>query len=126
MNDKVQSSTEAFDKALSEPSANEQYVLRLYVTGMTPQSSQAIQNLRAICDEYLDGQYLLEVIDIYQQPMLAKTEQIVAAPTLDKKWPPPMRRLIGNLSDRERVLAGLNIRRKLTNGIGDGPSLAHS
>ena len=85
------------------------YVLRLYVTGMTPRSARAINNLRAICDEYLEGRYDLEVIDIYQQPVLAKGEQIVAAPTLIKKLPLPMRRIIGDMSNRDHVLLGLDL-----------------
>jgi circadian clock protein KaiB len=88
---------------------NERYVLRLYVTGMTPRSARAVSNLRAICDEYLEGRYDLEVIDIYQQPVLAIGEQIVAAPTLIKKLPLPMRRIIGDMSNRDRVLVGLDL-----------------
>ena len=87
----------------------ERYVLRLYVTGMTPRSARAVKNLRAVCDEYLDGRYDLEVIDIYQQPVLTKGEQIIAAPTLIKKLPLPMRRIIGDMSNRERVLVGLDL-----------------
>jgi circadian clock protein KaiB len=87
----------------------ERYVLRLFVTGMTPRSAQAIKNLQAICDEYLDGRYELDVIDIYQQPDLTKGEQIVAAPTLIKSLPLPIRRLVGDMSDRERVLLGLDL-----------------
>lgn len=85
------------------------YVLRLFVTGMTARSSRAVNNLRAICDEYLDGHYDLEVIDIYQQPVLTKGEQIVAAPTLIKKFPLPMRRIIGDMSNRDGVLQGLDL-----------------
>ena len=85
------------------------YVLRLYVTGMTPRSSRAVKNLQAICDEYLKGRYDLDVIDIYQQPVLTKGEQIIAAPTLIKKLPLPMRRIIGDMSNRERVLLGLDL-----------------
>ena len=85
------------------------YVLRLYVTGMTPRSARAVNNLRAICDEYLDGRYDLEVIDIYQQPVLTRGEQIVAAPTLIKKLPLPMRRIIGDMSNRDGVLLGLDL-----------------
>ena len=92
-----------------DPPAAERYVLRLYVTGMTPRSTQAIKNLQAICDEYLDGRYELDVIDIYQQPVLAKGEQIVAAPTLIRKLPLPIRRLVGDMSERERVLMGLDL-----------------
>ena len=87
----------------------EQYVLRLYVTGMTARSSRAVNNLRTICDEYLEGRYELEVIDIYQQPALTKGEQIVAAPTLIKKFPLPMRRIIGDMSNRDGVLLGLDL-----------------
>jgi circadian clock protein KaiB len=76
---------------------------------MTPRSARAINNLRAICDEYLAGRYDLEVIDIYQQPVLAKGEQIVAAPTLVKKLPLPMRRIIGDMSNRDHVLLGLDL-----------------
>ncbi len=88
---------------------HERYLLRLYVTGMTPRSARAVNNLRAICDEYLEGRYDLEVIDIYQQPVLAMGEQIVAAPTLIKKLPLPMRRIIGDMSNRDRVLLGLDL-----------------
>jgi len=76
---------------------------------MTPRSARAVKNLRAICDEYLAGRYDLEVIDIYQQPFLAKGEQIIAAPTLIKKLPLPVRRIIGDMSNRERVLVGLHL-----------------
>jgi circadian clock protein KaiB len=76
---------------------------------MTPRSGRAVKNLRAICNEYLDGRYDLEIIDIYQQPVLTKGEQIVAAPTLIKKLPLPMRRIIGDMSNRERVLLGLDL-----------------
>jgi circadian clock protein KaiB len=106
---------EAFDLAM-ERLDSEQYVLRLYVTGMTPRSTRAIENVRSICEEHLHGRYELEVIDIYQQPVLAKGEQIVAAPTLIKKLPAPLRRIIGDLSDRERVLIGLDLRLR-----GEGP-----
>lgn len=89
--------------------AAERYVLRLYVTGMTPRSSRAVKNLQSICAEYLDGRYDLEVIDLYQQPVLAKGEQIIAAPTLVKRLPLPVRRIIGDMSNRERVLLGLDL-----------------
>jgi circadian clock protein KaiB len=96
------------ERAAQTPTA-ERYILRLYVTGMTPRSARAVRNLRAICDEYLEGRYDLEVIDIYQQPILAKGEQIIAAPTLIKKLPLPMRRIIGDMSNRDRVLLGLDL-----------------
>jgi circadian clock protein KaiB len=81
----------------------------LFVTGMTTRSSRAVNNLRTICDEYLEGRYELEVIDIYQQPALTKGEQIVAAPTLIRKFPLPMRRIIGDMSNRDGVLLGLDL-----------------
>ena len=92
--------------------SGERYILRLYVTGMTSRSSRAVDNLKTICDEYLEGRYDLEVIDIYQQPVLTKGEQIVAAPTLIKKLPLPMRRIIGDMSNRDRVLLGLDLIRE--------------
>jgi circadian clock protein KaiB len=103
--------TEGSARALFEQAAlsHERYVLRLFVTGMTARSTRAIKNLRAICDEYLTGRFDLEVVDIYQQPTLASGEQIVAAPTLIKKFPLPMRRIIGDMSNRERVLVGLDL-----------------
>ena len=97
-----------FEEAARKPPA-ERYILRLYITGLTPRSERAVRNLRAICDEYLAGRYDLEVIDIYQQPLLAKGEQIIAAPTLIKKLPLPVRRIIGDMSNRERVLLGLHL-----------------
>jgi len=98
----------ASERAARTPPAD-RYVLRLYVTGMTSRSSRAVNNLRAICDEYLEGRYDLEVIDIYQQPVLTKGEQIVAAPTLIKKLPLPMRRIIGDMSNRDGLLLGLDL-----------------
>ena len=104
-------STEEFEKALASAGPdNERYVLRLYVTGMTARSSEAIRTLKSLCAKYLQGRYDLEVIDIYQHPAVARDEQIIAAPTLVKKLPLPLRRLIGNLSDVERVLVGLDLR----------------
>ena len=93
-------------------SGKQQYVLRLYVAGMTSQSSQAIQNISQICEENLKGRYDLQVIDIYQRPALAKGEQIIAAPTLIKKLPLPLRKFIGNMADREKILVGLDLRPK--------------
>ncbi len=85
------------------------YRMRLFVTGTTPRSARAIQNLRAICEDYLQGRYDLEVIDIYQHPEHVKAEQIVVTPTLVKQTPLPVRKLIGDLSDTARVLIGLDI-----------------
>jgi circadian clock protein KaiB len=86
--------------------------LRLYVAGVTPNSVRAIANLKRICEEYLQGHYTLEVIDLYQQPELAEGEQIIAAPTLIKQLPLPLRRVIGDMSNQERVLVGLDLRRR--------------
>jgi circadian clock protein KaiB len=85
------------------------FVLRLYVTGTTPRSTRAIANLREVCEQHLADRYDLKVVDIYQQPELAAREQLVAAPTLIKRLPLPLRRLVGDLSDRRRVLAGLDL-----------------
>jgi circadian clock protein KaiB len=86
------------------------YVLRLYIAGATPRSTRAIENLRKLCEAHLKSRYDLEVIDIYQQGQLARDEQIIAAPTLIRKLPLPLRRLVGDLSSTERVLIGLDLR----------------
>lgn len=86
------------------------YVLRLYVTGLTPRSIAAIDATKKTCDEFLTGRYELEVIDLTKHPALAEGEQIIAAPTLIKELPVPLRRLVGDLTDRERVLLGLDLR----------------
>lgn len=98
--------------AAARRSGSERWVLRLFVSGLTQRSTHAVETVRAICEEHLPGRYELEVIDIYQHPTLARDEQIIAAPTLVKKLPPPIRRMIGNLSDVERVLVGLDLRRR--------------
>ncbi len=87
------------------------YVLLLYITGMTAHSAKAIVNIRKICEEYLEGRYELEVVDISKKPALAKGEQILAAPTLIKKLPLPLRRFIGDMSQTERILLGLDLRK---------------
>jgi circadian clock protein KaiB len=88
------------------------YVLRLYVAGMGPKSMQAVKNIKCICEEYLPGKCQLEVIDIYQNPIFAKDGQIVAAPTLIKELPPPLKKFIGSMADTERVLVGLDLKFK--------------
>lgn len=103
-------STEEFERALKKSDV-EKLVLRLYVTGNTPKSTRAIENIRRICEEQFPGRYDLEVIDIYQQPKLAQGDQIIAAPTLIKRLPLPMRKFIGDLSDEENVLLGLDLKR---------------
>lgn len=107
---KTKGSTAKFDLTVSEP-GREKYVLRLYITGTTSKSVLAITNLKKICDEYLEGRYELEVIDLYQMPALAKDEQIIAAPTLVKKLPLPFRRIIGDMSNVEKVLMGLDLKK---------------
>ena len=92
-------------------SSKEKYILRLYITGTTDRSVIALANLKKICEEYLEGQYELEVIDLYQMPGLAKDDQIIAAPTLIKKLPLPFRRIIGDMSNAEKVLMGLDLKK---------------
>lgn len=87
----------------------EQFVLRLYITGMTPRSTRAISAVRSMCEELLRGRYTLEIIDVYQQPALIRDKQIVATPTLVKEGPAPARRVIGDMSDRARLLSGLGL-----------------
>jgi circadian clock protein KaiB len=89
--------------------ASEKYVLRLYVTGMTPRSTRAITTVRAICEEHLAGQYELEIIDVYQMPQRIMEDNIVAIPTLVKCKPVPMRLMVGDMSDRQRLLVGLGL-----------------
>jgi circadian clock protein KaiB len=85
------------------------YVLRLYVSGSTLKSTLAVENIKRICEQYLKNRYDLKVIDIYQQPNLARDEQIVAVPTLIKRLPPPLRRLVGDMSNLKKVLFGLDL-----------------
>lgn len=99
-------------KAPSRNKAVDKHVLRLYVTGVTGRSVRAIQNVRRICDEHLKGAYELEVVDLYKNLPLARGDQIIAAPTLIKRLPHPLRRLIGDMSDEARVLVGLDLRPK--------------
>lgn len=95
--------------AIARASSAEQYVLRLYITGSTNRSTRAIEMTRQICDSHLKDRHDLEIIDLYQHPEAAAREQIIAAPTLIRLLPTPLRRLIGDLSDRERVLASLGL-----------------
>ena len=95
------------EQAGDKPAAH--YKLRLFVTGSTPRSTRAIANMRKICEDNLSGQYDLEVVDVYENPQATQELQIIATPTLVKILPEPLRRIIGDLSDRERVLAGLNL-----------------
>ncbi len=86
-----------------------QWQLKLYVAGATPKSLQALANLKQICEDYLQGEYSIEVIDLLKTPRLARGDQIVAIPTLVRHLPPPLKKIIGDLSNREKVLVGLNI-----------------
>jgi circadian clock protein KaiB len=92
-----------------EPTENDKYVLRLFVTGASPNSIRAITNLKTILENYLKDQYSLEIIDVYQQKSIAATEQIIAMPVMIKKYPLPERRLIGDMSDEKKVLKGLGL-----------------
>ena len=105
----VTDAAEKFEKAL-ERLGKEKYVLRLYVAGMSPKSIQAIENIKKLCEENMPGRYQLDIIDIYQQPIFAKEGQIVAAPTLIKELPPPISKMVGDMSNKERVLVGLDLR----------------
>jgi len=97
-----------FEQAIADHPTG-RFVLKLYVTGMTPRSQRAIENIRRLCEQHLAGRYSLEVIDIYQQPALAREEQIIAAPTLIKKLPLPLRRVIGDMSNPGRILVVLGV-----------------
>ncbi len=96
-------------EALADLEGTQRFVLRLYVTGMTPRSTRAISAVRSVCEEFLAGRYDLQIIDVYQQPALIHDEQIFATPTLVKKGPEPERRMIGDMSDRARLIAGLGL-----------------
>jgi circadian clock protein KaiB len=90
--------------------ASDEWILRLYVAGHSPRSASALRNLEAICEQHLAGRYRIEVIDLLKQPQLARGDQIVAVPTLVRHLPPPMKKIIGDLSNAERVLVGLDLR----------------
>lgn len=106
---KAKSPSDDFSLTISKLD-KEKYILRLYITGSTSRSISAITNLKKICEEYIEGRYELEVIDLYQHPGLAKGDQIIAAPTLIKKLPLPFRRIIGDMSNKEKVLLGLDLK----------------
>lgn len=104
-------STEPSEEAALS-ATSEIYVLRLYVAGATLGSTRAVEALRATCDEHLRGRYEIEVVDVYQQPLLAVNDQIFAVPTLVKRSPAPMRRIVGDLSDKQRVLLAFDLKAK--------------
>ena len=107
---KLRNATEAFEAALKRvPLRRAKYILRLYVTGSSARSLKAIQNLRKICEEHFPDDYDLEVIDIYENPGVAREEQIIAAPTLVKKLPMPLRKFVGDLSNTKKILLGLDL-----------------
>ena len=107
---KLRNATEVFEAALKRgPLRRAKYILRLYVTGSSARSLKAVHNLKKICDEYFPDDYDLEVIDIYKNPEAARAEQIIAAPTLVKKLPEPLRKFVGDLSNTQKILAGLDI-----------------
>ena len=110
--DDPKDSIRAFEEAL-EKAESDRYVLRLYIAGMNPKSMAAVENIRRICDEHLPGRCQLDVIDIYQQPILAMNGQIVAAPTLVKELPPPLKKLVGSMADTDRVLIGLDLQSRV-------------
>lgn len=93
-----------------EPSQNEMWYLKLYVAGHTPRSVTALKNLKQYCEEHLQGKYKIEVIDLMRNPQLAEGDQILAIPTLVRRMPQPIRKIIGDLSDTERVLVGLDLK----------------
>ncbi len=90
--------------------AHEEFALRLYVAGQTPKAVRAFENLRKICDEHLSGRYTIEVIDLIENPALGRGDQILALPTLVRRLPTPIKKIIGDLSNTERVLVGLDLR----------------
>jgi len=102
--------TAQFEKLLRRAPLIQRYCLRLYVTGTTLRSARAVANIRALCEEFLQGRYNLEVVDVYQDPKEAIHAQIIAAPTLVKERPVPPRRLVGDLSDRARVMIMLDLK----------------
>ena len=95
---------------MTNTQATEKWDLRLYTAGQSPKSLAALDNLKRVCEEHLAGRYSIEVIDLLKNPRLAKDDQIVAIPTLVRKLPEPLRRLVGDLSDKERTLVGLQLR----------------
>ena len=96
----------------------EKWILRLYVAGNTARASSALRNLEAVCEEHLPGRYKIEVVDLLKHPQLARGDQIVALPTLVRRLPPPMKKIIGDLSNQERLLVGLDLRRGVPRRLG--------
>ena len=111
--------TEQSGRAAAKGDRHAKYVLRLFVAGATTRSAHALETVKDLCDQYLPGGYTLEVIDVYQEPIIAKEGQIIATPTLVKEFPEPLRRLVGSMSERDRVLVGLDIREQPEEGHGE-------
>ncbi len=110
MGKKARDEAERFERAAQK---KHKYVLTLYIANMNAKTRFAIENIKKICDEHLQGRYTLEVIDIRENPSLAAREDVVATPMLIKKLPPPLRTFIGNMNDVERILVGLKIKQKM-------------
>lgn len=110
LKEKLRSTTERFEDALSrKPGRRAEYILRLFVAGSTPRSLKAISNLKRFCEENFPDDYDLEIIDIYKNPEAVRDEDIIAAPTLIKKLPAPLRRFVGDLSNNEKLLVGMGL-----------------
>ena len=110
LNGKLHTPTQALEEVLkSHPQIRAEYVLRLYVTGSTPRSLKAIYNLKRFCEEHLHDHYELQIVDMYKNPDAAREEQIIAAPTLIKRLPAPLRRFVGDLSNQQKLLNGMDI-----------------
>lgn len=117
LKDKLHHATEAFEEAMQEGALKRAtYILRLYVTGSSSRSLRAVYNLKKLCDEYLPDDYDLEVIDIYKDPAAAREAQIIAAPTLVKKLPQPIRKFVGDMSNTQKILVGLDVYERQKNG----------
>src|SRR5678815_2137446 len=116
---KLRETTAAFEEALKETALRRtKYILRLYVTGSSHRSLRAVYNLKKLCEEYLPDDYELEVIDIYKDPAAAREEQIIAAPTLVKKLPRPIRKFVGDMSNTQKILVGLDLYQRQENEEG--------
>ena len=109
MKNKSQNQYEAFERAVEERD-KQKYVLRLYVAGISPRSEQAIRSVKEVCEKHLKNRYVLEIVDIYQHPEAVKDGQVIAAPTLIRKLPLPLRRLIGDMTNQEKLIIGLDLR----------------
>lgn len=105
----MQQNKERFDPDMHSKKSTNEYVLRLFITGASPNSARALTNIKQLCEEHLKGRYHLEIIDVYQQADIAEKEQLIALPLLIKKQPLPEKRMIGDMSDTQKVLKGLGL-----------------